>query len=62
MKHKRKYSPNRKFILNQFANDLDPKVEISVLKCLLKQMEIEENYEVAELVYRRLEDIKSTET
>ncbi|HVA98678.1 MAG TPA: hypothetical protein VNG53_07255 [Bacteroidia bacterium] len=62
MKSNKKYLPNRKFILGQKLKEPDPAVEIMVLTDMLKQAEVEKNYEFAEVVFRRICKIKSSET
>ena len=57
-----KKSIHKKFILKQSTKDLDPKIEIGVLEELLKQMELNENYEMAGIIYNRIERIKSDGT
>ncbi|MGP8215462.1 MAG: hypothetical protein ACLQQ4_07860 [Bacteroidia bacterium] len=45
---------NRKMTLDEKLPVISPQQEIKVLEVLLKSLERDENYEVAEIAYRRI--------
>jgi hypothetical protein len=52
-----KFKPTM-FLLHQTPKELDPKVELSVLEGLLKSLEKDENYEVAQIALNRINRIQ----
>ncbi|MGP8215555.1 MAG: hypothetical protein ACLQQ4_08330 [Bacteroidia bacterium] len=49
---------NRKMTLGEKLPVISPQQEIKVLEYLIRQLELEENYETCEIAYRRIQSLK----